>query len=184
GNSMKGRFKRVSLVTIGALILLTCGRPAFSAGSQTAPAITAAIDENALITLAGNTRPEATAPNDRGAVADDVAMEHMLLQLRRAPEQEQALEKYLDELEDPKSPNYHHWLTAQEFGQRYGLADQDLAQITGWLKSHGFSVNAVYPNRVVIDFSGTAGEVREAFHTEIHHLEVNGAAHIANMSDP
>ena len=37
---------------------------------------------------------------------------------------------------------------------------------------------------MVIDFSGTAGQVREAFSTEIHYLEVNGAQHIANMSDP
>ena len=64
------------------------------------------------------------------------------------------------------------------------MAAQDLATITGWLKSHGFTVNRVYPNGIVIDFSGTAGQVREAFHTEIHNLEVNGAAHIANMSDP
>ena len=181
---MKGHFKRVSLVAICTLILLACGRAAFSAGSRTPPLVTAAIDKNALITLAGNTRPEATAANDRGAVADDVAMEHLMLQLRRAPEQEQALEKYLDELEDPKSPNYHHWLTAQKFGERYGLAGQDLAKITGWLQSHGLTVNAVYPNRIVIDFSGTAGQVREAFHTEIHKLEVNGEMHIANMSDP
>ncbi len=97
---------------------------------------------------------------------------------------EDALEKYLDDLEDPKSPNYHRWLTPQEFGERYGPAAQDLAKITGWLQSHGFIVNQVYPSGVVIDFSGTAGEVRDAFHTEVHNLEVNGAAHIANMSDP
>ena len=36
----------------------------------------------------------------------------------------------------------------------------------------------------MIDFSGTAGQVREAFHTEIHNLEVTGKKHIANMSDP
>ncbi len=178
------RFKCFSRLAICALMMLTCGRPAFGAGSQTAPAITAAIDENALITLAGNTRPEARAANDRGAVADDVAMEHMLLQLRRSPEQEQAFEKYLDELEDPKSPNYHHWLTAQEVGERYGVAARDLASITNWLKSRGFTINRVYPNGMVIDFSGNAGEVREAFRTEIHNLEVKGAAHIANMSDP
>ena len=112
--------KRASLAAISALILLTCGRPALSAGSRT-PLITAAIDKNALITLTGNTRPEATAANDRGAVADDLPMEHLWLQLRRAPELEQALGKYLDELADPKSPNYHHWLTAKEFGERYGL---------------------------------------------------------------
>jgi subtilase family serine protease len=37
---------------------------------------------------------------------------------------------------------------------------------------------------MVIDFSGTAGQITEAFHTEIHHLSVNGQPHVANMSDP
>ena len=180
----KEHFKLAGLIAICALILLTCARAAFSAGSRTPPLITAAIDENALTTLAGNTRSEATVANDRGAVAADFPMEHMLLQLRRDPEREQAFEKYLDELEDPGSPNYHRWLTADEIGQRYGLAARDLATIANWLKSHGFIVNQVYPSGIVIDFSGRAGEVREAFHTEVHRLEVNGAAHIANMSDP
>jgi subtilase family serine protease len=153
------------------------------AASQPRALITATISETELVRLAGNTRPEATAANDRGPVADSLPMEHLWLQLRRPAEREQALEKYLDELEDPKSPNFHHWLTAQEFGERYGLAQEDLTAITRWLESHGFTVNLVYPNNV-IDFSGTAGEVREAFHTEIHNLEVNGKKHFANMSDP
>ena len=81
----------------------------------------------------------------------------LLLQLRRPPDRERALEQYIDELSDPKSPNYHHWLTAQELGQKYGLAQEDLATITAWLRSHGFTVNGVNPNNIVIDFSGTAG---------------------------
>jgi subtilase family serine protease len=104
--------------------------------------------------------------------------------LRRAPEEEQALDKYMDELEDPNSPNYHHWLTAPEIGQRYGLAPQDLATITDWLKSHDFTINQVFPNGIVIDFSGNASQVNEAFHTEIHRLEVSGKMHVANFNDP
>ena len=152
--------------------------------SQPRALITETVSETNLITLAGNTRPEATAANDRGPVATDFPMEHMLLQLRRAPEQEQALERYIDGLTDPKSPNFHHWLTPKEVGERYGLAAQDLATITNWLKSHYFTVNKVYPNGMVIDFSGTAGQVLEAFHTEIHNLKVNGKMHVANMTDP
>ena len=181
---MKPHSKRASLAAICALMLLTCVRVAFSAGSQTTPLITEDIDENALVTLTGNTRAEATAANDRGAVAPDFSMGHMLLQLRRSPAQEQALEKFLGQLEDPQSPNYHHWLTAVEFGEKYGLAGQDLTKITGWLQSHRLTVNSISPNGMVIDFSGNAGQVREAFHTEIHNLMVNGAAHIANMSNP
>jgi subtilase family serine protease len=155
-----------------------------AAGSQSRALITAPVSDHALVTLKGNTRPEATAANDRGAVAADFPMDHMLLQLRRPPEQEQALDRYIDELEDPKSPHYHHWLSAKQIGERYGLAAEDLDTIKTWLRSHGFKINKVYPNEMVIDFSGTAGEVSDAFHTEIHHLDVNGAMHIANMSDP
>ena len=146
--------------------------------------ITQAVDERNLTALRGNMRPEATAQNDRGAVADGLAMQHLLLQLRRAPEQEVALERYLDEVQDPTSANFHKWLTAEQFGQQFGVAQQDLDTLTRWLESHGFSVNLVYPNRMVIDFSGTAGQVREAFHTEIHNLEVRGERHIANIRDP
>jgi subtilase family serine protease len=148
------------------------------------PLITQNINEANLLTLAGNTRPEAGAANDRGRVQDDFAMDHMLLQLQRSPEQEAELEQFIDSLHDRTSPNYQKWLTAQEFGARFGLAQQDLTAITGWLKDHGFTVNVVYPNGMLIDFSGTAVQVRAAFSTEIHRLSVNGVEHVANMSDP
>ena len=48
----------------------------------------------------------------------------------------------------------------------------------------GFSVNQVYSSGVMIDFSGTAGQVRNTFKTEMHSLSVKGAVHIANMSAP
>jgi hypothetical protein len=137
-----------------------------------------------LITLRGNTRPEAKGANDRGRVADDFPMNHMLLLLRRTPEQEQALEKFINDLHDPSSAAFHHWITAEEFGRTYGVAAADISRVTDWLESQGFRVNLVYPNRLLVDFTGTAGQVRQAFHTEIHHLMVNGQAHIANMSDP
>jgi hypothetical protein len=43
------------------------------------------IDEGRLIRLWANTRPEANAQNDLGRVEDSFPMEHMLLQLKRAP---------------------------------------------------------------------------------------------------
>jgi hypothetical protein len=156
------------------------------AGQQTPvrALITDTIDETNLVTLSRNTRPEANAKNDLGRLSDGFAVEHVWLQLRRTPEQERAVERYVDQLNDKKSPNFHKWLTAEQFGERYGLAQQDLDAITAWLGSHGFVVNKVYPNRVLIDFSGTAGGIREAFHTELHQLAVNGESHISNMSDP
>jgi Pro-kumamolisin, activation domain len=158
---------------------------AFQSGSgQLRAVITQPVDETRLVTLVGNTRPEANAHNDRGAVADGFPVDHMLLQLKRAPELEAQFEQYIDSLTDKSSPNFRHWMMSDEQGEKYGLAQQDLDTITHWLESHGFTVGYVYPNRQVIDFSGTAGQIRETFHTDIHALQVKGEEHFANMSNP
>lgn len=148
------------------------------------PQIAAAIDENARVTLAGNTRPEAQSSNDRGRVPDGVPIARMQLLLRRPQAREQLLERMIDELHDRNSPRFHKWLTARDLGQQFGVAQQDVNIIEAWLVSHGFRIDGVLPSRMAIGFSGTAGDVRAAFHTEIHSLLVNGEQHIANMSDP
>jgi len=170
---------------IAALFLyLPCANAQVESGVRSRPRIVAPVDETVRATLSGNVHPEARPANDRGRVTDALPMEHMLLQLKRSPEQEKALQEFVDELHTQGSPNFHHWLTAQEFGERFGLAQPDLDAVTTWLRSHGFRVNVVYPSGMVIDFSGTAGQVRQAFRTEIHQLEVNGERHIANTTDP
>ena len=154
------------------------------AQAQVRSLITGSTDENNRVTLRGNTRSEAIAANDRGRLADGTKLEHMFLLLQRAPEREQALVSMIDQLHDRKSANFHHWLSPEQIGENYGVGDADLKVIRGWLESHGFTVNLTYSNRVTIDFSGTTGQIREAFHTEIHELSVDGERHIANMSDP
>jgi len=173
-----------SLCTMAALLFTF----AFTAsaqvgtGSHARGLITQEINENNMVTLQGNTRPEANAINDRGAVADDLTMDHMMLQLQRSPEQEAALEKLIDEMQTKGSSNYHRWMTAPQFAENFGVAKEDVAKITSWLASQGFHVNVAYPT--LIDFSGTAGQVHGAFRTSIHNLDVKGVQHIANMSDP
>ena len=145
--------------------------------------ITEAIDESNLVTLAGNTRPEAKlSANDRGVVPDSTPVKHMFLQLRRPPTLEGEFVHLINEMHDKTSPNFRHWLTPQEIGDRFGLAQSDLDTIKSWLQSKGFTVHYVYPTRMLVDFSGTAGIIREAFHTEIHALEVDGKPHWANVA--
>src|SRR5438445_1294166 len=142
------------------------------------------IDETKKIAIVGSVPTQANAKNDRGRVNDDFPLAHMLLVLKRSQEQEVALKQFMDEQKDVSSPNYHHWLNAQEFGERYGLAENDVEAITKWLTTGGITVNKVLTNGVAIDFSGTAGLVRKHMGVEIHALNVDGVDHIANMSDP
>jgi hypothetical protein len=110
-------------------------------------------------------------------------MERMLLVLKRSPEQETALARLLDEQQDKNSPNYHRWMTPEQFGQQFGPTDEDLRAITGWLQSHGFQVGTTR-GRTVLEFSGSASQVQDAFHTSIHQYVLNGEQHWANVSDP
>ncbi len=171
-------YRRISSIVI-AFVVIT---PLFA---QTAtPLITAPISGAKLKTLAGNTRPEANARNDRGQVADDFPMLHLQMLLLRSSERVQAAAEFVDELNNPQSPNYHKWLTTEQIADRFGASDADIATLTTWLQSNGFTVEGVLGTKLEIEFSGTASQVRSAFHTEIHHLSVEGESHYANMSDP
>ncbi len=168
-----------------ALALLLPSPALFAQSSPSAISRLAhAVDATRTVTLRGNTRREAKAANDRGRVADDRLFQHLQLVLRRSPEQEKALQQFLLDVNDRASPSYHKWLTAAQVGERFGLAESEITAVTSWLQDSGFSVNAVSPSSTFIDFSGNARALRRAFHTEIHHLNVHGKAHLANMSDP
>src|SRR5712664_278151 len=173
-----------SLVVLAILFAGPVVHAQIDSGLHARPRITQSINEMDRVALTGNTHPEARLANDRGVVAKNFPMEHMLFQLKRSSEQEKALQQFIDELLTKGSPNFHHWLTAQEFGERFGLAKPDLDAITAWLQSHGFRVNVVYPSGMLIDFSGTAAQVRTALQTEIHYLDVKGEKHVGNISDP
>jgi subtilase family serine protease len=144
--------------------------------------ITQLVDDRSTVTLSGNTRSPANAANDRGIVPDSLPMEHMQLQLQLPNEKEQELDQLIADLHNSASPNFHRWLTPEQFKREFSLAPEDISTITNWLQSNDFTVGMIYPRS--IDFSGIAGQVRKAFKTEIHNLQVNGETHIANMSDP
>ena len=159
------------------------GQEAAQAAAVRAPLITQPLDESRLTTLKGNTHPLARPLFDLGTAPASLPMERMLLVLKRSPEQEAALRKLLDDQQDKGSPSYHKWLTPEQFGKNFGPSDSDIQAITSWLQSHGFQVGTT-KGRSVLEFSGSASQVKEAFHTTIHKYAVNGEQHWANASDP
>ena len=146
--------------------------------------ISQAVSESERVTLSGNTSPLATRAADRGELAPSTQADRMLLLLKRSPDQELALRAAIQSLHDKNSPNFHKWLTPAQFGAEWGAADSDIAAVTAWLQSHGFSVSGPTAGRTAIEFSGTVGQVAEAFHTPIHLFQVNGEMHHANVADP
>jgi subtilase family serine protease len=146
--------------------------------------ITRFIDDEQRVTLMGNRHPLALSRYDTGEAPSDFRMEHMLLVLLPDAAQQQAVEQLLEAQNNPESPTFQHWLTPEQYGERFGVSESDAAQITAWLRSHGMEVEEVTAGRRAVVFSGTAGQVQSAFHTQIHSYQIGTEIHHANASDP
>ncbi len=190
--SLKSSAARLSLATL----LLTATLAGLSSLSVSAQAqtpgssgyvpsrVTMPVDNSRLSRLSGNVHPLARPEFDRGPAPAGLPMSRMLLVLRRSPDQEAALRQRIDAQQDKTSPSYHQWLTPEQFGQQFGPSDQDIQQVTDWLQKQGFSNIQVGKGRTAIEFSGTAGLVQQALHTQIHKFLINGEQNFANSTDP
>ena len=148
-----------------------------------APRVTRTIDNRVTATLVNTHLDMLSTLAPKATLNASTRMSHLQLVLKRDDKREAALEQLLKAQHDPKSPLFHHWLTPQQYGKTFGVADADLTAAASWLKSQGFTVNGVYPNKMQIDFSGSAGQVEQAFHTRENIYSVNGEPRLGNTSD-
>ena len=181
---MKTAIKFCWMVLCAALLAFAEGPCAKAQEAEVKSRIVGAVDDTNTVRLEGNVHPLARAADDQGALADSQPMTRMLLLLERSTEQEMALRQLIDAQHTKGSGSYHAWLTPAQFGKQYGPSDADVQAVTDWLTKQGFQVGKVAAGRTVIEFSGTAGQVKSAFHTEIHRYVANGQEHFANASDP
>src|SRR3984885_11990002 len=157
---------RVLLPFILALCLVAAPIRTSAQAPQAVQRITTAIDNQNLTVLHGNVHPLAKAEADQGGVPDAQVMHRMLLLLQRSPAQESALQQLLSDQQSKSSGRFQGWLTPEQFGAQFGPSDEDVQTVVEWLTSQGFSNIVVGAGRTTAEFSGTAGTVRNAFHTE------------------
>ena len=146
--------------------------------------IPARIDNSRTLVLRGRVHPLARAENDRGPVESSFQVPGITLLLKPSASQQSDLQQLLKQQQDPSSPTYHKWLTPEQYADRFGVSSSDVAKITDWLQSQGFTVSNTARSRTWITFSGAAEQARNAFHTDIHRYSVNGKLHYANATDP
>jgi len=146
--------------------------------------ITAPIDARRTVVLKGNVHPMAQPRFDLGPVEPAFRIGYITLMLKKTDAQQAALEQLLQQQQDPASPNYHDWLTPEQYADRFGLSQSDLDKISAWLRSEGFTVEYTARGRDWLAFSGTAGQVLATFHTQVHRYRVDGEMHFANATAP
>ena len=142
------------------------------------------IAEGERVVLPGNVHPALAHAQSDAPVDPSFPMEHMILLLQPDSTQLAALDQLVAQQHDSHSPQYHQFLTPAQYAERFGVSQNDIDKITGWLTTHGFQVEEVTPNHLSIVFSGDALRVQTAFNTEVRQYSVNGQIHYANASDP
>jgi subtilase family serine protease len=155
-----------------------------AAGAAAWLLLTAAGTAPELQSLPGQVHPLAQARFDLGEAPDSLAMPGLEVVLAKTPAQERALEALLNAQQDPKSSQYHQWLTPAQYGERFGASDAAIAALSRWLSGNGFKVDAVPASRAHLSFHGSKAQVEAAFHTRIHLFDVQGKRHFANVSAP
>jgi len=95
---------------------------------------------------------------------------------------QEGLDRLLEDQQDPSSPDYHQWLTPQEFGQRFGPSQAELDRVARWLAGKGFVVDSASRSTRTISFHGTARTASAALGVNFKASADGGL--FANLNDP
>jgi uncharacterized protein (TIGR03437 family) len=136
------------------------------------------------VPLGGSLRPEILRRNDLGRADPALPLPAMSLLLKRSAAQQAGLRQLLNDQQNPASPDYHRWLTPEQFADRFSPSAADVARAARWLASQGFAIGNAARSRGWITFSGTAHQAETAFQTEIHRYSLRGKSHFANARPP
>ncbi|MBS2024077.1 MAG: hypothetical protein JST92_16870, partial [Deltaproteobacteria bacterium] len=144
----------------------------------------AAVDDSDLVVLSNNVHAQVRGAQALGPTARSTRMERMILSLKIHPDKQAALDTLLAQQQDPSSPNFHQWLTPDEFGTRFGPTSAEISQVTEWLSSQGFTIEDIGASGTWINFTGGVDQVEAAFHTAIKDYMIDGVVRHANATDP
>jgi subtilase family serine protease len=111
--------------------------------------------------------PDAVA-NGKAVMMSTVGPQQRLKLALQLPLRNQAeLTRLLHDLYDPKSPNFHKYISVSEFTERFGATAADYSTVVAWAKANGLSVTAKTPNRRLVAVEGSADTVDRALHVQV-----------------
>ena len=160
--------------------------PVFAGAAQAQKRLRTNIDDSNTYVLKGNTRPAVASglARDVGAAPSSQALAGLSLHFSLTPAQQTDLAQLVAAQQNRRSPQYRKFLTPEEYADRFGLNTADIAKITSWLESNGFSNIQAARSRTFISFSGSVAQAQSTFHTAIRAYSLNGESHVANATDP
>jgi len=135
-------------------------------------------------TVTGTVSPLLAGANDLGALPVSQAVSGVVLQLQTTAAQQADLAQFLSAVTDSGSPQYHAWLTAAQFADRFGASPAQVSTLAEWLTAQGLQLT-VAQSRSFVVVSGTAAQVERTFGVQLERFQLaSGATGFANVADP
>jgi subtilase family serine protease len=164
-------------------LLFGSALPVLFAQSKAQDRIFRSLDSRESVAVPGSAHPLARAEFDQGRINANTIMHGVSLVFKPSAAQQAALETLLAEQQQPSSSHYHKWLTPEQYAERFALTSNDIAKVSSWLESLGFTIDRVARSRTQISFTGSVARIESVFKTEIHNYLVNGETHFANSTE-
>src|SRR5579872_463384 len=95
------------------------------------------------------------------------AIQHLGLAIMLPLNNEAELDNLLQQIYDPSSPKYRHYLSVEEFTARFGPTQSDYDNVVSYMEAHGLKVTTVHANRMVLDVEGPVSAVEKTFNVQM-----------------
>ncbi len=172
---------RIRAIALPLAILSILALSTFSLAA-TPDRISGPIMVGQTVKLGGGVPVATRHATDEGQVDPSLKIDYITLLTAPSAAQKKAINQLLADQQNPRSASYHKWLTPKQYADRFGLSQNDMNRLTGWLESQGFTVVRTAQARNWLVFAGTAAQVEATFQTEIHNFTANGETHFANVT--
>jgi kumamolisin len=94
------------------------------------------------------------------------------------------LDSLLSDIYDPNSPQYHQYLTPDQFNRLFAPTSDQVQQVVSYLQSQGMTITSVAPNNLLIDATATVSQAQQAFRMQINTYQAGNHAFYANTTPP
>ena len=96
---------------------------------------------------------------------------HLRLALGLPARDPAALRDFIKDVSDPQSPNFRHYLTPEQFTERFGPREDEYQAVIRFAEANGLTVTETHGNRLVVDVVGSVANIQRAFHVRLHNFQ-------------
>src|SRR5215831_6720353 len=130
---MSSKLLRSRILVVGRAMAVSFLLGIALCAQEPKPRLGKEIDNSLRVTVPGTHPPMAQTENDAGELPSGTMLHGIGIVLSRSAAQESDLETLIAVQQTVGSPQYHNWLSPDEFAARFGVADSDISSIRQWL---------------------------------------------------